>query len=81
MLTAPNPLHAAAPGAEPVVYYSGKVFLAMFLTLGQKLGAPEALLSTAGKIRKISSNEDSIFERRKIFEREFIQGFEDSNED
>ena len=42
MVTAPNPLHAAAPGAEPVVYCSGKVFLVMILTLGQKLGAPEA---------------------------------------
>ena len=42
MVTAPNPLHAAALGAEPVVYYSGKVFLAMIVTLGQKLGAPEA---------------------------------------
>ena len=36
MLTAPEPLNAAALGAEPVVYYSGKVFLAMIVTLGQK---------------------------------------------
>ena len=44
MVTAPNPLNAAALGAEPVVYYSGKVFLALIVTLGQKLGAPEATI-------------------------------------
>ena len=58
MVTAPNLLHAAAPGAEPVVYYSGKVFLAMILTLGQKLGAPEANPEHSTKDSK------NIFERR-----------------
>ena len=33
-MTAPNPLNASALGAEPAVYYSGKVFLAMIVTLG-----------------------------------------------
>ena len=40
-MTSPNPLHAAAPGAGPVVYYSGRVFLAMISTLGRKLGLNE----------------------------------------
>ena len=32
MLTAPNPMNAAALGAEPDVYYSANVFLAMIVT-------------------------------------------------
>ena len=43
MVTAPNPLNAAALGAEPVVYYSRRVFLAMIMTLGQKSAAPAAI--------------------------------------
>ena len=58
MVTAPNLLHAAVPGAEPAVYYSGRVFLAMILTLGQKLGAPEATPAHSVKDSK------NIFERR-----------------
>ena len=58
MVTAPNPLHAAAPGAGPVVYYSGRVFLTMVLTLGQKLGAPEATPEHSAK------DWNNIFERR-----------------
>ena len=58
MVTAPNPLNAAALGAEPVVYSSVKVFLAMIVTLGQKLGAPEASPEHSAKDSK------NIFERR-----------------
>ena len=65
MVTAPNPLNAAALGAEPVVYYSGKVFLALIVTLGQKLGAPEA------------TSEHSAKDSKNIFER----GIEYSNEE
>ena len=65
MVTAPNPLHAAASGAGPVVRYSGRVFLAMILTLEQKLGAPEA------------TPEHSAKESKNIFE----QRFEYSNEE
>ena len=59
MVTAPNALNAAALGAEPVVYYSEKVFLAMIVTLGQKLGAPEA------------TPEHSAKDSKKNFERSF----------
>ena len=65
MVTAPNPLHAAASGAGLVVYYFGRVFLAMNLTLGQKLGAPEATPEHSAKDSK------NIFERR----------FQNSNEE
>ena len=58
MVTAPKPLNAAALGGEPVVYYSGRVFLAMIVTLGQKLGAPEATPEHSAKDSK------NIFERR-----------------
>ena len=58
MVRARNPLNAVALGAEPVVYYSGKVFLAMIVTLGQKLGAPEATPEHSAKDWK------HIFERR-----------------
>ena len=75
-MTAPNPLHAAALGAEPVVYYSGKVFLAMMGTPGQKLGAPEA---TPEHSAKDSTN---IFERRFEYLNEEknsnLSSFEDS---
>ena len=64
MVTAPNPLHAAASGAGPVVYYSGKVFLAMILTLGQKLGAPEATREHSAKDLK------NIFKRRLEYSNE-----------
>ena len=40
------------------MYYSGKVFLAVILTLGQKLGAPEATPEHSAKHSK------NIFERR-----------------
>ena len=65
MVTAPNPLNAAALGAEPVVYCSGKVFLALIVMLGQKLGVPEAIPEHSAKDSK------NIFERR----------FESSNEE
>ena len=65
MVTAPNLLHAAASGAGPVLYYSGRVFLAMILTLGQKSGAPEATPEHSAKDSK------NIFEQR----------FEHSNEE
>ena len=52
MVTAPSPLNAAALSAEPVVYSSGKVFLAMIVTLGQKLGAPEATPEHSAKDSK-----------------------------
>ena len=58
MVTASNLLNAAALGAEPVVYYSGMVFLAEIVTLGQNWVRLKQLLSTA---RKDSKN---IFERR-----------------
>ena len=58
MVTAPNSLNAAALGADPVVYHSGKVFLAMIVTLGQKLGALEATPEHSAKDSK------NIFERR-----------------
>ena len=61
MVTAPNPLHAAASDAGPVVYYSERVLLAMILTPRQKLGAPEA---TPGHSAKDSKN---IFERDSNF--------------
>ena len=81
-MTAPNPLNAAALGAEPVVYYSGKVFLAMIVTLGQKLSAPEATPEHSAKDSKnYLRTKIRMFERRKIFEREFVRGFEDSKED
>ena len=57
-MKAPNPLHAAVSGAGPVVYYSGRVFLAVILTLGQKLGAPEGTPEHSAKHSK------NIFERR-----------------
>ena len=52
MVTSPNPPNAAPLGAEPVVYYSGKVFLAMIVTLGQKLGAREATPEHSAKDSK-----------------------------
>ena len=58
MVTAGKPVNAASLGAEPVVYYSRKVFLAMIVTLGQKLGAPEATPEQSAKDSK------NIFERR-----------------
>ena len=70
MVTAPNLLNAAALGAEPVVYYSGKVFLAMIVTLGQKLDAPEATPEHSAKDSK------NIFERR--FEYSNERSFQDS---
>ena len=57
-MTALDLLNAAALGAEPVVYYSEKVFLAMIVTLGQKLGAPEATPEHSAKDSK------NNFERR-----------------
>ena len=75
MVTAPNPLNAAAVGAEPVVYYSGKVFLAMIVTLGQKLGAPEATPEHSAKDSK------NIFERRFEYSNEEKSSNESSFED
>ena len=69
MVTAPNPLHAAALGGGPVVYYSGRVFLAMVSTLGQKLGAPEA------------TPEHSAKDSKKIFERRFECSNEETSSD
>ena len=63
-MTAPNPLNAAALGAGPVVYYSAKVFLAMIMTLGQKLRAPEATPEHSAKHSKI------IFEGRFKYSKE-----------
>ena len=75
MVTAPNPLNAAALGAEPVVYYSGKVLLAMIVTLGQKLGAPEATPEHSAKDSK------NFFERRFEYSNEEISSNESSFED
>ena len=75
MVTAPNPLNAAALGAEPVVYYSGKVFLALIVTLGQKLGAPEATTEHSAKDSK------HIFERRFEYSNEEKSSNESSFED
>ena len=75
MVAAPNPLNAAALGAEPVVYYSGKVFLAMIVTLGQKLGAPEATPELSAKDSK------NIFERRFEYSNEEKSSNESSFED
>ena len=75
MVTAPNPLNAAALGAEPAVYYSGKVFLAMIVTLGQKLGAPEATPEHSPKDSK------NIFERRFKYSTEEKSSNESSFED
>ena len=75
MVTAPNPLNAAALGAGPVVYYSGKVFLAMIVTLGQKLGAPEATPEHSAKDSK------NIFERRFEYSNEEKSSNESSFED
>ena len=74
-MTAPNPLHAAALGAEPVVYYSGKLFLAMTVTLGQRLGAPEATLEHSAKDSK------NIFEQRFKYSNEEKTSNESSFED
>ena len=75
MVTASNPLHAAMLGAEQVVYYSGKVFLAMILTLGQMLGAPEATPEHSAKDSK------NIFERRFEYSNEEKSSNESSFED
>ena len=75
MVTAPNPLNAAALGAEPVVYYSGKVFLALIVTLGQKLGVPEATPEHSAKDSK------NIFERRFEYSNEEKSSNESSFED
>ena len=75
MVTAPNPLHAAALGAEPAVYYYGKVFLAMILTLGQKLGAPETTPEHSAKDSK------NIFKRRFQYTNEEKSSNESSFED
>ena len=75
MVTAPNPLHAAASGAGPVVYYSGRVFLAMILTLGQKLGALEATPEHSAKDSK------NIFEQRFEYSNEEKSSNKSSVED
>ena len=75
MGTAPNLLNAAALGAEPVVYYSGRVFLAMIVTLGQKLGAPEAIPEHSAK------DSEKIFERRFKYSNKEKSSNESSFED
>ena len=74
-MTPPNPLNAAALGAQPVVYYSEKVFLAMIVTLGQKLPAPEATPDHSAKGSK------NIFERRFHYSNEERSSKESSFED
>ena len=71
----PHLRNAAALGAEPVVYYSGKVFLALIVTLGQKLGAPEATPEHSAKDSK------HIFERRFEYSNEEKSSNESSFED
>ena len=75
MVTAPNPLNAAALVAERVLYYSEKVFLAMIVTLGQKLGAPEATPEHSAKDSK------NNFERRFEYSNEEKSSNESSFED
>ena len=75
MVTAPNPLHAAASGAGPVVYYSGRVILAIIFTLGQRFGAPEAPPEHSAKDSK------NIFERRLEYSNEENFSNESSFED
>ena len=75
MLTAPNPLHGAASGAGPVVYYSGRVFLVMILTLGQKLAAPEATPEHSAKDSK------NIFRQRLEYSNEEKSSNESSAKD
>ena len=75
MVTAPNPLNAAALGAEPVLYYSGKVLLAMIVTLRQKLGAPEATPE------RIAKDSDNIFEKRFEYSNEEKSSNKSSIED
>ena len=75
MVTAPNALNAAALGAEPVVYYSEEVFLAMIVTLGQKLSAPEATPEHSAKDSK------NVFERRFEYSTEEKSSNDSSFED
>ena len=75
MVAAPIPLHAAASGAGPVVYYTRGLFLAMILTLRQKLGAPEATPEHSAKDSK------NIFERRLEYSNEEKFSNESSFED
>ena len=75
MVTTPNPLNAAPLGAERVVYYSGKVFLANIVTLGQKLGAPEATPEHSAKDSK------NMFERRFEYSNEEKSSNKSSFED
>ena len=75
MVTAPTPVNAVALGAEPLVYYSEKVFLVMIVTLGQKLGAPEATPEHSTKDSK------NIFERRFEYSNEEKSSNESSFED
>ena len=75
MVTAPNQLYVAALGAEPAVYYFGKVFLALIVRLGQKLGAPEATSEHSAKDSK------NIFERRFEYSHEEESSNESSFED
>ena len=74
-MMAPNPLHAAVPGAGPVVYYSGRVSLPILLMLGQKLGAPEATPEHSAKDSK------NIFERRFKYSNEEKSSNESSFKD
>ena len=75
MVTAPNSLHAAALAAGPVVYYSGRVFLVIIFTLGQKLGAPEAIPEHSAKDSK------DTFDRRFEYWNEEKSSNESSFED